>query len=114
MEREESLKQIFIGVGEVTTSKKQRTFTLGLQLLLARYGRRPRVVLEGLGAGVSYLICHPAHGGEELSVITPDSAHQRDFERSFYGGAEGARILEEAGVKRIGMRPLRDLLRNQG
>jgi predicted glycoside hydrolase/deacetylase ChbG (UPF0249 family) len=70
--------------------------------------------IDGLGAGVSYLICHPALGGEELSVITPDSAHQRDFERGFYGGEEGARVFEEAGVKRIGMRPLRDLLRNAG
>jgi predicted glycoside hydrolase/deacetylase ChbG (UPF0249 family) len=67
--------------------------------------------IEGLGAGVSYLICHPARGGEELSAITPDSAHQRDFERGFYGSAEGARALEDAGVKRIGMRSLRDLLR---
>ncbi len=64
-----------------------------------------------LRAGVSYLICHPARGGEELSAITPGSAHQRDFERRFYGGAEGARAFEEAGVKRIGMRALRNLLR---
>lgn len=70
--------------------------------------------IEGLGAGVSYLICHPALAGEELSVITPDSAHQRDFERGFYGSAEGARVFEKAGVKRIGMRPLRDLVRNAG
>jgi predicted glycoside hydrolase/deacetylase ChbG (UPF0249 family) len=67
--------------------------------------------IEGLRPGVNYLICHPARGGEELSHITPDSAHQRDFERRFYGGEEGARELEAAGVKRIGMRPLRDLLR---
>ena len=33
------------------------------------------------------------------------------FERGFYGGAEGARALDGAGVTRIGMRPLRDLLR---
>ena len=55
---------------------------------------------------------HPAQGGEELSSITPDSAHQRDFERGFYGGVEGARAFEAAGVKRVGMRPLRDLLRS--
>jgi hypothetical protein len=67
--------------------------------------------IERLRAGVSYLICHPARGGEELSAITPGSAHHRDFERRFYGGAEGARAFEEAGVKRIGMRALRDLLR---
>jgi len=68
--------------------------------------------IEGLRTGVNYLICHPAQGGEELSVITPDSAHQRDFERGFYGGAEGAGAFEAEGVKRIGMRPLRDLLRS--
>ena len=67
--------------------------------------------IEGLRTGVNYLICHPAQAGEELSAITPGSAHQRDFERGFYGGVEGARALEAAGVKRIGMRPLRDLLR---
>ncbi len=68
--------------------------------------------IQGLGKGINYLICHPARGGEELSSITPDSAHQRDFERGFYGGEEGARVFEAAGVKRIGMRPLRDLLRS--
>ena len=70
--------------------------------------------IQGLGKGVNYLICHPARGGEELSTITPDSAHQRDFESGFYGGEEGARAFESAGVKRIGMRPLRDLLRSGG
>ena len=71
-----------------------------------------RARIEGLGKGVNYLICHPARDGEELSHITPDSAHQRDFETGFYGGAEGAQAFEDAGVKRIGMRPLRDLLRS--
>jgi predicted glycoside hydrolase/deacetylase ChbG (UPF0249 family) len=68
--------------------------------------------IEGLRTGVNYLICHPAQGGEELSSITPESAHQRDFERTFYGGEAGARALEAAGVKRVGMRALRDLLRS--
>jgi predicted glycoside hydrolase/deacetylase ChbG (UPF0249 family) len=67
--------------------------------------------ISGLGKGVSYVICHPAQGGEELTSITPDSAHQRDFERQFYGGEEGARALEAAGVKRVGMRAVRELLR---
>jgi hypothetical protein len=74
--------------------------------------RHNRKRIGRLRAGVSYLICHPARGGEELSAITPGSAHHRDFERRFYGGAEGARAFEEAGVKRIGMRALRDLLRS--
>jgi len=63
-----------------------------------------------LGAGLNYLICHPAQGGDELSAIT-DTAHQRDFERQFYGGEAGRAALSEADVETIGMRQLRDLLR---
>lgn len=66
--------------------------------------------LAGLGPGVNYLICHPARGGDELEAIT-SSAHMRDFERGFYGGDEGARALEREGLHRLGMRPLRDLVR---
>jgi len=66
--------------------------------------------INELGAGLNYLICHPAQGGDELSAIT-DSAHQRDFERQFYGGEAGMAALAGAGVETIGMRPLRDLMR---
>lgn len=67
--------------------------------------------IAGLRSGVNYLICHPARDGEELRSITDDSAHQRDFERGYYGGDPGARALAAAGVKTVGMRPLRDALR---
>jgi len=70
--------------------------------------------LAGLPQGVSYLICHPARDGEELAAITPDSAHQRDFERIFYGGRSGREALAAEGVKTVGMRALRDLLRGGG
>jgi predicted glycoside hydrolase/deacetylase ChbG (UPF0249 family) len=63
-----------------------------------------------LGPGLNYLICHPAQGGDELSAIT-DTAHQRDFERQFYGGEAGRAALAEAGVETVGMRQLRDLVR---
>jgi predicted glycoside hydrolase/deacetylase ChbG (UPF0249 family) len=66
--------------------------------------------LRGLGPGVSYLICHPARGGEELSAICPD-AHARDFERGFYGGEAGRRALEAEDIHTLGMRALRDLMR---
>lgn len=66
--------------------------------------------LEQLGAGVSYLICHPARGGAELSAIVSDG-HARDFERSFYGGEPGRQLLEELGIRTVGMRALRELLR---
>jgi hypothetical protein len=67
--------------------------------------------LHGLRQGISYLICHPALGGEELSAICPD-AHARDFERSFYGGGAGRRALEAEGIRTLGMRALRDLMRS--
>jgi predicted glycoside hydrolase/deacetylase ChbG (UPF0249 family) len=67
--------------------------------------------LRGLRPGVNYLICHPAQGGPELSTICPD-AHARDFERGFYGGEAGARALEAEGIRRLGMRALRDLMRD--
>lgn len=67
--------------------------------------------LAKLGPGVSYLICHAARGGEELSAVTPDSAHQREFERTFYGGDAGRRELAAAGIRTLGMRELRALVR---
>lgn len=70
--------------------------------------------LARLGQGVSFLICHPARDGEELAAITPDSAHQRDFERIFYGGRAGREALQAEGVKTVGMRALRDVLRGGG
>jgi hypothetical protein len=73
-----------------------------------------RARLAGLRPGVSYLICHAARGGEELSAITPDSAHQRDLERRFYGGEPGRRTLEELGVATLGMRAIRELMRSGG
>ena len=66
--------------------------------------------ISQLGPGLNYLICHPAQGGDELSAIT-DTAHQRDFERQFYGGEAGRAALSDAGVETIGMRRLRDVLR---
>lgn len=72
-----------------------------------------RARLENLPLGVSYLICHPAHAGDELSAISAD-AHMRDFERTFYGGEAGHRMLAELGIRTIGMRRLRDLVRTAG
>jgi hypothetical protein len=68
--------------------------------------------LAGLGAGVHYLICHPARGGEELDAVCPEHAHQRDFERTFYGGEAGRKALADEGIKTVGMRALRELMRS--
>jgi hypothetical protein len=35
----------------------------------------------------------------------------RDFERSFYGGEAGRRALEAEGIRTVGMRALRELVR---
>jgi predicted glycoside hydrolase/deacetylase ChbG (UPF0249 family) len=69
-----------------------------------------RARLAQLGAGVNYLICHPAQGGEELDAIT-DTAHMREFERGFYGGESGRKALAAEGIRTLGMRALRDLVR---
>ena len=67
--------------------------------------------IGGLESGLNYLICHPACDGEELRAAT-DTPHQRDFERRFYGSADGDEALAGAGVQTIGMRALRDLVRS--
>ena len=67
--------------------------------------------LARLPKGVSYLICHPSSEGVELSRIAPAQAHQPEFERAFYGGPAGRAALERHGVRIVGMRPLRALLR---
>ena len=66
--------------------------------------------LASLAPGINYLICHPARLGDELAAISPD-AHARDFERTFYGGEEGRRALASQGIRTLGMRPLRELIR---
>ena len=66
--------------------------------------------LRGLEAGVTYLICHPARGGAELDAISAD-AHCREFERSFYGGDPARKVIDEEGLVTLGMRALRDLIR---
>jgi predicted glycoside hydrolase/deacetylase ChbG (UPF0249 family) len=70
--------------------------------------------IAGLRPGVSWLICHPATDGEELRSIAPHHAHQRDFERTFYGGEAGERALARAGVRTLGTRALREWMRGRG
>jgi predicted glycoside hydrolase/deacetylase ChbG (UPF0249 family) len=63
--------------------------------------------------GLNWLLCHASQGGDELTAVTPGSAHARDFERTFYGGAQGKRAFQEARIRTIGMRPLRELMRSK-
>lgn len=66
--------------------------------------------VEGLGPGLSYLIIHAARGGAELESITQDW-RQRDEEHRIYSDGTMEQTLTAAGVRRIGMRQLRDLIR---
>jgi len=71
-----------------------------------------RARADGLGPGISYLITHCAQGGEQLESIAPDW-RQRDEERQIYSDGTMARHFADTGVKTLGMRPLRDLLRSR-
>ena len=68
--------------------------------------------IDALPIGISYLICHPARDGEELFFITPETAHQRDFERQFYGGDDGFAAFADRGIQLLGMRSLRELVQD--
>jgi hypothetical protein len=72
-----------------------------------------RARLDRLGAGLSYLITHCAHGDAELERITPESWRQRSEEHRIYSDGTMAQALRERGTHTIGMRPLRELLRGR-
>jgi predicted glycoside hydrolase/deacetylase ChbG (UPF0249 family) len=66
--------------------------------------------VDSLRPGLSFLILHAARGAPELESISP-RWRQRDEEHRIYSDGTMERTLDRAGVRRIGMRPLRDLLR---
>ncbi len=66
--------------------------------------------LARIGAGVHYLIIHPAKESDELRAISPD-AHARSFEHEFYGSQRGRDRFAKEGIRTVGMRALRDLVR---
>jgi len=68
--------------------------------------------LDRLGTGLSYLITHCAQGGAELESITRDW-RQRDEERRIYSDGSMRDALVSRGMRTIGMRPLRDWLRQK-
>jgi len=70
-----------------------------------------RDAVAGLKSGVTHFILHPAHGDEELEALTPESWQQRDAERRIFASSIALRWFDDAGVKRIGYRRLRSLLR---
>ena len=68
--------------------------------------------VNNLGTGLSYLITHCARGGPELESITHDW-RQRDEEHRIYSDGTMSAFFAAQGIKTIGMRPLRDHLRER-
>lgn len=67
-------------------------------------------VLKDLPAGITYLIIHPAKDTPELRAITSDwRGRVADF-KTFASDAL-ATLIKDAGVRIIGWRALRDLMR---
>lgn len=66
--------------------------------------------LSRIGAGVHYFIIHPAKESDELRAISPD-AHARIFEHEFYGSQVGRDRFAQEGIRTVGMRALRELVR---
>jgi len=69
-----------------------------------------RARLERLGPGLSYLITHCARGDDELRALASDW-RLREEERRIYSDGSMQRALDEAGVRTLGMRALRELMR---
>jgi len=67
--------------------------------------------LARLRPGLCWWITHCARGDGELRALARDW-QQREEERRIWSDGSMARALAQAGVHTLGMRPLRDLLRN--
>ena len=71
-----------------------------------------RRVFSELRPGVTHLLIHPATGDDELRAVLPESWRQREADRAVFADPETGHWLDEAGVRRIGYRRIRDLLRS--
>jgi hypothetical protein len=69
-----------------------------------------RARLARLGPGLSYVILHCARGDDELRAIAADW-QLREEERRICSDGSLRQELGQAGIRSIGMRPLRELLR---
>lgn len=71
-----------------------------------------RIIAEELQPGVTHFLIHPARADEELAAVTPDSWLQRDAERKVFSSQATRKWFDEADVRLIGYRELRDCLRS--
>ncbi len=71
-----------------------------------------RRALEELPPGLSYFILHPACDTPELRAIAPDwRSRVADFE--LFSGSAIRDVIRQSGVRVIGWRPLRELVRRK-
>jgi predicted glycoside hydrolase/deacetylase ChbG (UPF0249 family) len=83
------------------------------------WGRAPEAnLLQGFRAafasvepGITHLLCHPSLAGDELLAITPRGWLERAADAQAFQIPDFAAYLNEIGVRRIGYRALRDLMR---
>lgn len=75
-----------------------------------------RLLLEGVGPGVTYVALHPNAPGdiETITARHPRARpHWRTDETSLFGSGRPAEWLAAAGIRRSGMRALRNAMRGQ-
>lgn len=72
--------------------------------------QRAKAILDGLPVGVSYFIIHPAQDTPELRAIAPDWAC-RAADYQLFLSEEWRQVVAQSGVKMIGWRALRDVMR---
>ena len=77
----------------------------------AEFHQRAR--LQTIPEGLTYFVIHAAEGSDDLKAFAPDWLQRHEEYRLFSDGTmEGA--MDDAGIKRIGMRELREYVRRGG
>jgi len=71
-----------------------------------------REMAAGLPAGLTMVALHPTQSGE-IESIAPAKAHFRTEEYRLLRDPEFKKFVADEGIRLIGFRPLRDLLRNR-
>jgi chitin disaccharide deacetylase len=71
-----------------------------------------REMAAGLPAGLTMIALHPTRGGE-IEAISPAKAHCRIEEYRLLKDLDFKKFLADQGIRPIGFRPLRDLMRKQ-
>ncbi len=116
LEAEQLLPHDLAGIQEILTTLEENGFPLldHIDMMpLDQSDHRLEAAkqrLDALPAGVSYFIIHPAKDTPELRAIAPDWAC-RAADYQLFMSDEWRQVVAESGVKVIGWRVLRELMR---